>query len=356
MKEWIKDNIFIPWRTRRKRRELKVELPFSLFIELTNHCNFNCDFCTYGFMRREKRHMDFKLACHILDQIEKENIVARLLPHFVGEPFLYPYIFEFLEKAVEKGISVELFTNGSLLDKKAVERLYKLGIKRIILSFQTPDRTSFRFRHAPINFEEFLRKTVSIIEGKFNYNSSTEIEIEFLSTYKVSPKGIVHSLETIEQVREAFYMFEKIGMHLRKKFRIDSGDFRLGEFNVFPDSGEVFEILPGVEIYFRHACLWNNPKELLGSESEIVKRRHGYCILPFQMLLILSNGNMTCCCMDYEGEINLGNIREKNIKDVWLGERLFKIRESMKRGILSRDVCRRCQGEIVGRGVRDIIR
>ena len=108
MKRWLKENIVAPWRTREERKGLKTGRISSLFIELTNRCNFNCDFCTYGFMKREKRHMDFTLACRILDEIAKEKIVDRISPHFVGEPLLYPYLFEFLERAKDKAVCVAL--------------------------------------------------------------------------------------------------------------------------------------------------------------------------------------------------------------------------------------------------------
>lgn len=346
MKRWLKENIVIPWRTRKARKDIRTAGIDSLFIELTNFCNFNCDFCAYGFMKREKRHMDFDLACRILDEAAKEKIADRIFPHFVGEPLLYPYLFEFLERAKEKAIPVELFTNGSLLDEKGIKRLYELDIKRLLLSFQTPDKISFACRHAPISFDELLRKTEVIIENKFIGNFPAEIEIQFLSTCKISPRGSVHSLETLDEVREALIIFERFSKELCKKFHLDWSPFQAALLRDIPPSGERFKILPGVEIYFRHACLWNNPKELLMPEVEIDYRRRGYCPLPFQMLLVLSNGEVTSCCMDYDGEIKLGNIREKCIREIWFGERLSLMRKNMKRGILSQDICQRCQGDL----------
>ena len=356
MKRWIKESIVLPWLTREERKAAKAARISSLFIELTNRCNFNCDFCANRFMKREKRHMDFNLACNILDEVSKEKIVDRIFPHFVGEPFLYPYLFEFLEKAQGKGIPIELFTNGSLLDEKGIKRLYELNIKRLLLSFQTPDKISFAFRHAPLSFDEFLRKTESIIENKFIGNFSTEIEIQFLSTCKTSPRGSVHSLETVDEVKEAFSLFERFSRELSKRFHLDRNSLHPPVVKDIPPSGKRFKILPGVEIYFRHACLWNNPLELLGPGIEIKNRDRGWCIFPFQMLLILSSGEATCCCMDYDGEINLGNIRDKSIKDIWFGEKLSRMRADMKKMVLSQGVCRRCRGKVTGARKKDILK
>lgn len=356
MKDWLKENIIIPWRLRRDRKNVATAALSPLFIELTNYCNFNCDFCAYGFMKREKRHMDFNLACQILEAVAEEGIVERICPHFVGEPFLYPHIFEFLARAREMDIPVELFTNGSLLDEKGIKKIYELKLRRLLLSFQTPDKSSFVFRHAPLSFDEFLIKTEVIIENKFIYNSPTEIEIQFLSTHKISPRGKVHSLETVEQVQEALGLFEKFSQRLGEKFHLNGSSFHVPDLKDIPPSGKIFKILPGVEIYFRQACLWNNPSDMLGPETAIRKRRRGYCPLPFQMLVILSNGQATACCMDYEGEIKLGDIREKGIKGIWLGEKLSRIREEMKRGFISEEACQRCQGELSGPGVKDVLK
>jgi radical SAM protein with 4Fe4S-binding SPASM domain len=252
-------------------------------------------------------------------------------------------------------VPIELFTNGSLLDENKVKRLYEANIRRLILSFQTPDKSSFAFRHAPVDFEEFLRKTEFIIENKFIGNYPAEIEIHFLCTAKVSPRGSVHSLETVDEIKEGLRIFERISRRLSREFRLDWSPER-PSLNDIPASGERFGILPGVAIYFRHACLWNKPQELLGPGVGINKRERGYCSLPLEMLLILSNGDVTCCCMDYDAEIKLGNIKEKRLKDILSGGKFSRIKDGMKRAVLSEDACRRCQGDISGPRKTDILK
>jgi len=44
--------------------------------------------------------------------------------------------------------------------------------------------------------------------------SSAEIEIQFLSTCKISPRGSVHSVEALDEVREAVSIFGQQGHYL----------------------------------------------------------------------------------------------------------------------------------------------
>jgi hypothetical protein len=60
--------------------------------------------------------------------------------------------------------------------------------------------------------------------------------------------------------------------------------------------------------------------------------------------------------MDYEGEINLGSVKEASLRDIWSGEKLARIRDGMKKAFLTEEVCQRCQGEIKGPHKTDVLK
>lgn len=47
-------------------------------------------------------------------------------------------------------------------------------------------------------------------------------------------------------------------------------------------------------------------------------------------LTILVNGDVALCCFDYEGKVILENVRNSTIKEIWNGEKLRNVRESLK--------------------------
>jgi hypothetical protein len=62
---------------------------------------------------------------------------------------------------------------------------------------------------------------------------------------------------------------------------------------------------------------------------------------------ILWNGDVTFCCDDYNGELVVGNVKEKSLLEIYEGKEFKKIRYEMERGILSRKRCQNCQGIVV---------
>jgi hypothetical protein len=57
---------------------------------------------------------------------------------------------------------------------------------------------------------------------------------------------------------------------------------------------------------------------------------------------LLSNGDFVLCCLDYEGEMRLGNIDTTRMEDVLRSEK----RAAIRRNAMTEEVCRRCKGRV----------
>ena len=55
------------------------------------------------------------------------------------------------------------------------------------------------------------------------------------------------------------------------------------------------------------------------------------CHWPWDVMVILQDGSVTACCMDFDGKIILGKVNEQSIYDIWNGEKYRKIRENFKK-------------------------
>jgi len=55
-------------------------------------------------------------------------------------------------------------------------------------------------------------------------------------------------------------------------------------------------------------------------------------------------GNMLLCCQDYESRYNFGNLNKENILDIWNKKHYKDIRNKLRAGIWSLDICRVCNG------------
>jgi radical SAM protein with 4Fe4S-binding SPASM domain len=60
-------------------------------------------------------------------------------------------------------------------------------------------------------------------------------------------------------------------------------------------------------------------------------------------LVVLANGDVTVCCYDYNGVLNIGNIKNNSIKELWNSPQLKQLRKiHYKRGFDKIPLCSKC--------------
>jgi len=70
------------------------------------------------------------------------------------------------------------------------------------------------------------------------------------------------------------------------------------------------------------------------------------CLKPFNEMIIDFYGNIHMCCMDWKGEIKLGNIKTDSFDNIH--KKFFKIREQLITSPISDkspDICKKCQSK-----------
>ena len=83
----------------------------KIYIEIINYCNLNCKFCVKT--TKDKKMLSLSEFEHILDEIKPYTKYIYL--HIQGEPLMHPDIDKFILLAYNKGFSVNLTTNATLL-------------------------------------------------------------------------------------------------------------------------------------------------------------------------------------------------------------------------------------------------
>ena len=148
-----------------------LEYPVMVAIETTNKCNATCWFCpitegskrpptdlvqlgkranqpvpvaepgdgtTFRLMERELGHMSDELFEKIVEDC-REFPLRRIEPYLHGEPFMDRKILDriaHINKRLPR-TEVHIFTNGSLLTAKTVERLRELDLASMVISLNT---------------------------------------------------------------------------------------------------------------------------------------------------------------------------------------------------------------------------
>src|SRR3989344_407386 len=68
------------------------------------------------------------------------------------------------------------------------------------------------------------------------------------------------------------------------------------------------------------------------------------CLYPHNSLIVDYNGNVILCCNDYFSTIKFGNLKDKNLLDVWNNHTFKKIRDDIKNKNFKLPICKKCVG------------
>jgi radical SAM protein with 4Fe4S-binding SPASM domain len=252
----------------------------SANLELTNRCNLRCTFCPTGNGRMERPRG------HMSDAVFRAALASGRPLEFVllfqwGEPLLHPRFFELARRARSSGARTLVTTNGTLLDERRVQGLLESGIDRVTVSVDGDARTHERVRGVPLErVEAGLRR---LVDARNEARAPTAIDVSMV----VAPETEVAAAE------------------FRRRFE------------GVVDRVQTIPLL---------------------TEG----RRRTRCREPWRGgLVVLQDGTVTVCCVDHDGELAVGDVREQGLREIWNGERMRRLRAAHAAGDLP-PLCARC--------------
>jgi len=92
-------------------------------------------------------------------------------------------------------------------------------------------------------------------------------------------------------------------------------------------------------------------------ESDIESLKGKPCHYPFYKLFVDWNGDVLFCANDWGKEIIIGNLVKEKLYDVWFSDKMYEIRNKLKRGIRDFSPCKNCSvnGQLFGEKSFNII-
>ncbi|MCP1715583.1 radical SAM protein with 4Fe4S-binding SPASM domain [Methanocalculus alkaliphilus] len=123
-----------------------------IFWNLTNACNLQCIHCYSGSDMADENELSTDEARRVIDDLAVAGVPLILFTG--GEPLLRHDIFELAGYAREKGLSIALSSNGTLIDATCARRIKESGISYVGISLDGADAaTHNRFRGSDDAFE-----------------------------------------------------------------------------------------------------------------------------------------------------------------------------------------------------------
>lgn len=116
----------------------------KLYIEPSSSCNLNCAMCFRNSWIDEKQElMTAETRERIIRSIPYCKNLRTVMFAGMGEPLMYPEIFDMIADVSALGISTHLLTNGTLLDRKRTDELLKCGLDMLWVSVDGFSKESY---------------------------------------------------------------------------------------------------------------------------------------------------------------------------------------------------------------------
>ena len=270
---------------------MKVNFPKYIQIETTTLCNGNCKFCLQSQVNRQPKFMEESVFEKIIYESRGKSIVYR--PFLQNEPFCERRIVDFIKFIKEdKTASVELNTNGALLNEELSENVIKAGLDLIKFSVDGFSEESYKKSGRGFNYGKVKKNVLEFIKLRNKINPGLKIYVRMID------------LDENKHEQEDYLKF-------------------WGKYVNFA------QIVP------LYSWPWTGQTDCYPKPCPKIREEMFFC----------TNGNAVLCCWDYAERGVIGYVKEQTLEEIWQGEKNRKYRELLDEGRRSEILlCSRCDG------------
>ncbi len=270
------------------------------YIEITNHCGLNCEFC------EPKKNTKTQMDIDLFEKIHKELHIHKtkeLSYHILGDPLTVANIHDYLDISAAYQIPVNLTTSGFYIGDVNQKTLFHPAIKQINFSL-----SSFHAnKNQTLPLDDYLERLCVFAK----------------QSYKL-PKRFVN-------------------------FRLwNEGDANYADFNTL--------ITNYLSKSFDVAIRQDERKTKLASYTLLVKDnmftwpsvdkqpmyKNGTCHAIHGQIGFLANGTVVPCCLDTHADMALGSIKDTSLAEILNGQKAKKMLAGFKNNILVETMCQTC--------------
>lgn len=293
--EWLKKII-----SERKRRFLEKRPPSIVQVETTTACNAECIMCPHNKISRAKGHLEFEIYKKVVDECSQYSpYLKTFFPFLNGELFLTPDWDKYLSYGIGKlpFAEVGIFTNGSLLHTGNIDKLINIKPDWINISFDGTSKETYETIRRKLKFDIVESNILQLIAKR--------------DASGLSKPRVTISIVEMEQTKPGLSKF-------------------------FSKWSSVVDKVT-VEPYSN----WIDIKE--GITHDVKRGHRKPCSRLWYNFTVLNSGDVVICCLDYNGEIVIGNIKKQSVKEIWAGEKMAELRKlHLRRQFSQIPLCKNC--------------
>ena len=328
----------------------------TLLFELTNKCNFHCTFCPSDSQTRDIGSMDVELVKRLYEEAADKRIDSVVNLHLMGEPTLHPKLIEILNFGASKNIKTGLVTNGSTLVAKVVPKILDSMYGTITASHMTPTEETYHFRgEVKLSWDRYISNLRLLVREYMKRLAKEavikcDIVIRVMATQNTASNVTI--TDTPNEARAILKEWndfvteveQELGMIPFKRKDHNADDLLQENLH----NSISYPLQNGIKLTFWRAFTFANTRVGEDFELETCKET-AYCTHPFTDVGVLWNGDVTLCCLDHDGELSVGNVKDSSLETVIQSETARKLRASMLGDHPLPSVCQTCQAKPVRR-------
>jgi radical SAM protein with 4Fe4S-binding SPASM domain len=228
--------------------------------------------------------------------------------HVKGESLLHPALGDFLWLAAVRGSEVSITTNGTLLEEKAEVLLGAHNVRKLSVSLHSHSGRA--------DAEKYWLGVAAFLD---KHRATRPFPVS-LRLWNRGAAGLPPETERLWELLRARYPAAEVW----EKASIGSLAQKLDE-----------------KVYLNQADKFTWPELGPRQDAEASDRR-GFCRGLRNQIGVLVDGTVVPCCLDGEGVLRLGNLRESSLSDILASPRARAIYEGFSRRTIVEELCESC--------------
>lgn len=268
--------------------------PSVMALESSADCQADCIMCGREKLKRDKQAMTMDTYKKAISEAKKNKIKVIQLS-FYGEPLLDPQLIaklEYLRQQIPDALIV-FNTNGEALTDELIEAVLKYKVTAIRFSLEGNNKVEYESIRNGLSYNKLINNMAKLKTARDKQGSDLAIIVWALN------------LKSYPMEKEAF-----------RKFWLQYAD----------------------DIHIR------NEAEIILSKKEKLFQKVAPCFRPFAYFIVLADGRVTICDIDWYGEHVYGSLKENSLKELWFSKKMLFLRFvhlfGFKRTLSSCEKCR----------------
>jgi MoaA/NifB/PqqE/SkfB family radical SAM enzyme len=380
--------------------------PIEIFLEVSNVCDLSCVMCPRFSALNPDRKTDLAAvgpgflavdsAIGALDRVLTSALVVHAFGY--GEPTIYPAFGEALERLAGYDVLLDFFTNGMHFSGRLVERLVRLAVHQVTVSFSGATREHYEAVYQGGRFDEVCAGLARLRDAKrsarttyprvhinslsFDHHMRSldrfvdlmaglgvdRIEVTRLFEHAaIVPELSGHAADMRSPairtaVRNARSIAREHGISLSLHSALLAG-------LEAPEQGDAAGGAPGVPVEAFPAIASGLPVypprgsappipllDLDADSDDEIRARLGIgssrpragneapfvCFEPFKTMYVRSKGHVKSCCYMDDSAPALGNVNGRSGEAVWNGRGFAAMRAAFTSGAYPKKACGSC--------------